>query len=166
MFQWLSLLRVWVSMVKCVVLTRTVSRNAIWIIDSLPPSGSVRVPQSLYNSVKWNVPGAMLSEIHPGGFISLIRFSLVISYANTLTVGDMGTQLGSGEIDLIKQGYLCNSILWEPRWAEDSTPNILRTGSFSSPDKVPDRCCGLLREFSNLLSPPAISDLLCRDFLI
>ena len=66
-------------------------------------------PRAQYNSVKWNVPGARLSEIHPGGFISLIMFSLVISYANTLTVGDMGTQLSSGEIYLIKQIEKCES---------------------------------------------------------
>ena len=101
-----------VSMVKCVVLTRTVNCNAIWIIDSL------LVPSQWL--CKWNVPGARLSEIHPGGFISLIRFSLVISYANTLAPGDMGTQPSSGDQYI----YIIQILLREVRGAETLPPAL------------------------------------------
>ena len=101
-----------VSMVKCVVLTRTVNCNAIWIIDSL------LVPSQWL--CKWNVPGARLSEIHPGGFISLIRFSLVISYANTLAPGDMGTQPSSGDQDI----YIIQILLREVGGAETLPPAL------------------------------------------
>ena len=72
-------------------------------------------------------PERVLSEIYPGGFISLIRFSLVISYANTLSVGDTRPESGV-------ENYT------------DIRP--LAPGSWP--------CCDLLRRLIKLLPPPGL----------